>query len=1101
MDKQEYKIKLDQINKLAEEGDFKGAADIVDTIDWRHVKSVRTLCMVAEIYEANKRYDDAIRVLKYAYRRSSSSKTVLYRLAELSIRQGDPEGARAYAQEFEELSPNDSSKYILRYKIARADGRSLAEQIRILEELKEREYTERWAYELARLYYRSGQENKCVDECDDMILWFSEGRYVTKAMELKMQIRPLTPAQQKKYDSRYQKPAESVGVSEPTEFHNAQTAGYDSVDQVIRQADEEDTEKEPLKAGDAIDLMDQAAAAAVPEDRAAGSNRAVSQSVGGFGSFAGTSDAGATRNVSQTRLADSIRAVFSGMQDPETVRLDDTYDVTAEAFTGDDVEEYARAQAADIPAYNVPTLEPESIKHGEVVAAPAAPEGESGDGQMTLDDFSGADTSSLDLKKLFAETTSFLASEIATGDFEKTDDLIEENAAAEAAPAGGAEAVEEMAAEAEEAVTEAASEALSGAETVAEAEPEEIAEPVEEVAVEAEDVVEEVAVEAGEAAAETEEAVEETAEVVEIVDEPFRVVADEEEINAIIDSAVEEVSEPAEAVVEEVSEPAETVVEKVSEPAEAVVEEVSEPAEAIVEEIDEPETITEIIEEAEAAEEIIEEIAEPAAEAESEVEIALEPEPAIEPATIEELSDESFSEEPLSDEDLPDLPLEALLGGEEEPEDDSVNKAISDEDLQAIIEDVTGELPDVEPAPTLVDTDVTTELPTVDEQGEPAEAPLKLEINREEVRKQDDSLGLTREYNFMEELQKAMDEGASMSDAAELVRARASEEAAGAVESMSATVSDTQEMPFETVTNRKALNEMAAEMSDLASYDDMYGQEEGSRSIIENIMEEPERLAVVDVEPRKLDETEVKVFSYFAKIPGIAEQVTEAIADVHNNAGDKTSRSGNIVMIGRQGSGKTRLADALVLAVCKDIGIESAKLAHIIGEDLNKKDPAQVVSRMAGGFLVIEGAGAMNDKTVEQLNAAMEFRTDDLVVILEDEKQDVLNLLKRHPVFAEKFSSYITIPVFTNDELVTFGKTYCKELGYKMDEMCVLALYTMIGDNQKDREPVTVGKVRDMIDAAIARAEKGSRRFGRKLSRKETDPSGRVILHEKDFNF
>ena len=318
---------------------------------------------------------------------------------------------------------------------------------------------------------------------------------------------------------------------------------------------------------------------------------------------------------------------------------------------------------------------------------------------------------------------------------------------------------------------------------------------------------------------------------------------------------------------------------------------------------------------------------------------------------------------------------------------------------------------------------------------------------------------------------------------------------------MSATVSDTQEMPFETVTNRKALNEMAAEMSDLASYDDMYGQEEGSRSIIENIMEEPERLAVVDVEPRKLDETEVKVFSYFAKIPGIAEQVTEAIADVHNNAGDKTSRSGNIVMIGRQGSGKTRLADALVLAVCKDIGIESAKLAHIIGEDLNKKDPAQVVSRMAGGFLVIEGAGAMNDKTVEQLNAAMEFRTDDLVVILEDEKQDVLNLLKQHPVFAEKFSSYITIPVFTNDELVTFGKTYCKELGYKMDEMCVLALYTMIGDNQKDREPVTVGKVRDMIDAAIARAEKGSRRFGRKLSRKETDPSGRVILHEKDFNF
>ena len=199
----------------------------------------------------------------------------------------------------------------------------------------------------------------------------------------------------------------------------------------------------------------------------------------------------------------------------------------------------------------------------------------------------------------------------------------------------------------------------------------------------------------------------------------------------------------------------------------------------------------------------------------------------------------------------------------------------------------------------------------------------------------------------------------------------------------------------------------------------------------------------------------------------MGEQITMALADVHNNAGDRTSRSGNIMIIGRQGSGKTRMADGLVLAICKELNMEAAKLARVLAEDFNAKDPAAVVKKLSGGFLMIEGAGALSDETVSRLSQAMEFRTDDLIVILEDEKEDLRNLMKKHPLFAEKFSSVITVPVFTNDELVTFAKTYCKELGYKIDDLGTLALYTMIGDNQQAMEPVTVGKVKGMVDRAI----------------------------------
>ena len=250
------------------------------------------------------------------------------------------------------------------------------------------------------------------------------------------------------------------------------------------------------------------------------------------------------------------------------------------------------------------------------------------------------------------------------------------------------------------------------------------------------------------------------------------------------------------------------------------------------------------------------------------------------------------------------------------------------------------------------------------------------------------------------------------------------------------------------------------------------------------------------LEPRPLDSVEVDLLSYFSRIPGIPEQVTVAMADVYNHSGERTSNRGNVLIMGRPGSGKTRLAQGMILAMGRDLGIEAVKSARLTAQEMNQKDAATVIHKMAGGFLVIEAAGALRDDVIEQMSEAMEFRTDDLVIILEDERRELKAMLGRHPIFAEKFTSEVVVPVFTNDELVMFAKTYAKERGYKLDEMAVLALYTEIGENQRDEEPVTVGMVRMMVDRAINRT--ASHRFGR---RRSIDTDGRIILREKDFDY
>lgn len=1008
MDKIEYQEKLEDIKALAEEGNFREAADMADTIDWRHVKSVRTLYMIGEIYEADKLYEDAIRVLKYAYKRSSTSKTVVYRLAELSLRVRDIPAAREYAKELSALAPHDSSRYVLDYKVKRAEGRSLEEQIKVLEKLKEREYTERWSYELARLYLKAGQEEKCVETCDDLILWFSEGKYVIKAMELKMQVQPLTPAQKKKYDSSLKKktekktedkPSAAAPVSydadaaslqaapekepsKPEDFAVSEKAAEEAAPYPAEETDKisENAVKSAVREGgrrkkaahiaETIDKMDEAAAASIPEDKAAGASRVNIRRMNGenIGSFTSTD--------SKDQLANSIRAVFSGLQKPAP-SLDDMPEIT-EHFEEADLQEESSEKESEYAGYRVRNLEPESVKDGVVVTGTE----DSGEHQMSLEDYRKADE--IDLNALFAETSGALAGEIASGDFAKTGLVEPENENADRAEADGNAEVSQ-AGQPEEVVEEAAEQPEMSA----------LSEPENEIA----DGLSEVGEENPASEKDEDIALTPESETLELTPEAEK---------AVIDAS--EASEETEST--------ESTAGKIS----------SEEDETIISDAGDVEIVPTV------------------------------------PAEDEEL--------PLSD------------SSENDGLDAKENDSLTD----------TGEI--------FIFNEIVEETPAGEKTAEEDKAPEPFVVENLPPKAGDQNLGLTREFNFEKELEKVMRTGVSREEALREVAGRASDEAAAATEGDRPMIDVTQQIPSELLaTEEEIKSEYKPDMANLLAMDEEEEVSEVSQAIINDIMEKPETMDFVPVEPRRLSESETKIFTYFAPIPGIAEQVTQAIADVHNNAGDKTSRSGNVILVGRQGSGKTRLAESLILAICQDLHIKGARTAHIDARDFNKKDPAKVVSRMAGGFLVIEGAGSLTGKTIQKLSQAMEFRTDDLVVILEDEKQDLNEMLEKNPEFAEKFTSRIVVPVFTNDELVTFGKTYTKEKGYKMDEMCVLALYTMIGDNQKDREPVTVGKVQEMIDQAIARSERGTRKLSRRLSRKETDQDGRIILHEKDFDF
>ena len=1183
MDKAEYRIKLEQINSLAEAGDFKGAAAVVDTIDWRHVKSVRTLCMVGEIYEANKRYEDSKRVLQYAYKRSSISKTVLYRLAEINIRTGDYDEAKRYYHEFEQLSPHDTSRYILKYKLLKAEGAALDDQIAVLKEYKEREYTERWAYELAKLYMKNGQKQKCIEECDEMILWFAEGKYVTRAMELKMKLRSLSDSQKKKYNERYE--AEEKESAEEAILEESMTADERiskaadlAVDEEEAAAQEADKGRK-LSAAEMIHKMDIAAdetvSSALSDDRTAPKPVTVPKEVEPVRVIEET----AATEAAEEKAWEAMKSAQQTVENEAVATAEETEEAAEEiaAFAEETAESVGEAAATAEEA--VEAADKSAGAAEEVKEAADEPAGAAEEAVEVANEPAGA-----------AEEVKEVADEVAASEEQTAESVDEVVAEAADEPARAAEEAVEVAnepAKAAEETVEAADKPVGAAEEV-------VGAAAGASAAKAAALAREFAAQAGEDAAE-EAAWKAQAERTSGIAERKISAVQETEGAALADAEEEAawkaaVAREATQVAAETADGTDKIAEKAAKAATTTAAEVSETektaeeaaAEAAETEKAAEEAAAEAAETEKAAEEAAmtaveasdtEKTAEQAAEA-AEAETTAEEE--VETVEIDwDIVDEDSEDDAETEEEIPEDIEEADAVEEDEPEEEPVPLTPeelaknADEEAERALQEMMASFLN-EFAVSGSEYKMTTDIIPDEDDVQGEVVPVKQSRDdREQMlgKETDESLGLTRTESFQEQLKKALEEGGNFEEASQIVISEEFEspEAAAKRTVMTAhgleydptaeledetdeeEAAEDEEKPDEEVSEESADDEEqigeeedndTGDSEETTSDEDEPGDEsedesgepfaedddsdddsdeteggsEDEADETETAEEEPEEepepepvapapkiLERVEVIPRKFTEEEEILFSYFTDIPGISQQATLALADIHNNAGDKTSKSGNVLIMGRQLSGKTRLADALICAACMDLNIEAAKVAKVIGEDLNDKDAAEIVNHMAGGFLLIEGAGSLSDEFVENLNKAMEFRTDSLVVILEDEKADLMAMLGKHEDFAKKFTSTIIIPVFTNDELVTFARTYANEQGYKLDEMGTLALYTMIGENQKDNEPVVVGKVKKMVDQAIERS-KGPK-IASLFRKNATAEDGRIWLREKDFRF
>ena len=1083
MDKAEYRIKLEQINSLAEAGDFKGAAAVVDTIDWRHVKSVRTLCMVGEIYEANKRYEDSKRVLQYAYKRSSISKTVLYRLAEINIRTGDYDEAKRYYHEFEQLSPNDTSRYILKYKLLKAEGAALDDQIAVLKEYKEREYTERWAYELAKLYMKNGQKQKCIEECDEMILWFAEGKYVTRAMELKMKLRSLSDSQKKKYNERYaaeekESAEEAILEESMTADERISKAADLAVDEEEAAAQEADKGRK-LSAAEMIHKMDIAAdetvSSALSDDRTAPKPVTVPKEVEPVRVIEET----AATEAAEEKAWEAMKSAQQTVENKAVATAEETEEAAGEAAAT--TEETVVEAAEEIAAFAE-----------EAVEVAGEPAGVAEEAVEVVNESAGA-----------AEEAVEAAEESAGAAEEAAESVDEAAASAEQAVevAGEVVATAEENIEVTDGPVGAAKEAVEAAAVAS--------------AVKAAALARESAAQAGEDAAE-EAAWKAQAEMTSGIAER-KISAVQETEGAALADAEEEAAWKAAVARESAQATAEKTAEEATETEEIDWDIVEEDFEADAETEEES---SEDIEEADAveADEPEEEPVpltpeEMAKNADEEAERALQEmmasflnEFAVSGSEYKMTTDIIPDEEDVLGEVVPEKKgrddREQMLGKETDESlgltrtesfQEQLKKALEEggnfEEASQIVISEELESPEVAAKRTVMtahglEYDPTAELEDEMDEEEAAEDEENPDEEvSEEAEESDDDEELTgeEENNDTDDSEELTSDGDEPEDESEDESGEPFAEDTDSDEDSDVTEGSSEDEADETESDEEAEEEPEEEPEP------------------EPVAPAPKILERVEVIPRKFTEEEEILFSYFTDIPGISQQATLALADIHNNAGDKTSKSGNVLIMGRQLSGKTRLADALICAACMDLNIEAAKVAKVIGEDLNDKDAAEIVNHMAGGFLLIEGAGSLSDEFVENLNKAMEFRTDSLVVILEDEKADLMNMLKKHEDFAKKFTSTIIIPVFTNDELVTFARTYANEQGYKLDEMGTLALYTMIGENQKDTEPVVVGKVKKMVDRAIERS-KGPK-IASLFRKNATAEDGRIWLREKDFRF
>ena len=936
VDREEFQIKLDEINSLVSRKEYKAALEIVNSIDWRRVKNVRTLCMVGEIYAVNKKYSESREIFLLAYHRSQVGKTILYRLVEVSLKMKDFKEAQEYYEEFVRIAPKDNIRYILQYKIAAAKNVPLEKQIQILEKHKEKEMTERWSYELAKLYYKADNYQKCIEACDDLVIWFRDGKYVIRALELKMKLTELTPSQQEIYEENLRPPVqEKEKTAENTTQEKKEAVVRDEKPQKIEISVQKDKpKKRKLKKAEA------------PAEEA----------------------------IPKTEEAIDWEAILKkGESEKEQV-------VAEEAAPEETAPE--KTEAPDWEAI---------LKKGESEKAKAS----DWEAKSETEENSNEEEASIGDERNFQKKITAGIRDIFKRHFKPAEEDIYKTE----------EELKVM--------------YTAGKINYSDVIPERVL-PDDVPALEPEIIREEP--------------------IVESVAQPKKV----EEVPELEPEVMKEepVAEPETEIVEE---------EPVEEPETEIVEEepIEEPETEIVEEETAEEPETEIVEE-ETAEEP-EDIEKPVEETQVIPEIPKLNIPKVnvnETAKVEDLPIEDKLSFNLEDTILAaaakqGIPVPEKSSEEVEPEPEDEAEELMEQPVEVYVEEtIEEELPEEETVEEIIEEQLPEE--------EIVEEIIEEQLPEEEIVEETIEEELPEEETVEETIEEQLPEEETMEAQPELEPEFSEEE---------------------------ALLRFIDEHSS--------GANAKNRELI----------------PREavLDDEEQKLFKYFSSIPGMEKQLVDVLMDTQMAAADFTSSTGNVIIMGNRESGKTTLSELLVKAICRELKIPAAKIAKVTAQQLNGKDIGKIVAQLSGGFLLIQDMNQMDAETVEALNQAMETPTEGLTVIIEDEKIGMRKFIARNPKLIEKFTSRIAIPVFTNDELVNFAKIYTNEAGYKIDEMGILALYSLISDNQKEDEPMTVGGVKRLVDDAISKAESGTRKLQRNLSKSRLDRDGFVILYEKDF--
>ena len=887
MDKYEYRAKTEQMLAYAEQKSYQKAMSIADTIDWRKVKNTAMLSTVSEIYENAGELGKARDTLFIAYDKAPSSRKVVYRLGIISLKLGHFDEAADCYEEFVKLAPKDPNQYILRYKILKAQKAPVKEQIEALEDFKHSEYVEKWAYELARLYAEAGMTSECLDECDDLILWFSEGTYVYQAMELKMKYKPLTPLQQEKYDHRN----DGIGRKDSSKRKPSFRKSKERPAPNPRIADKV---RKDVHVTDSIDLPD------LPEPMA--------------------------RTHASEPEAES---------QPKT-RIRSTSDIST-TISG--------ASLSD------------ALKAGVAVASGAvAPESASDDSQMT---------GKMKIEEILAnwEATQRENAKI----LEKSQEEAEKE-----------KALREKKKEEEEEVLGATKPILS----------DDIRKLMEQL---------------------------ENGEEPEITDEDAEDFVDDEEDEAT--ESPEDSSKEASDTDEE------------------------EPEENDFEEIVDSEEDDE-------SDAVYDEEAEYEDEDDSEYDDDDE---------YEDEDDSEYDDDEYEDED------DSEYDDDEEYEDEDDSEYDDDEEYEDEDEDdyqIDDELDEDHKEDFDFEKESALDIDDHDSDEDDGDfADLDSFEDEEELDSSDDYLDLEFDEKPAPEPEKETSKSAPTPDIDEVL--------------------EIEEPSEDEITERMGKFDTGFVVQ--GRYDLSATSEIGLKL--------------------GLTEEQKQLFSYFVPIRGVSEQLVEILDNdkrCRNRYG--TSRTGNILILGRKGSGKTVLAVDIVKAIQKQRRLKQGKVAIVTGDSLNKKDIGSIIDKLNGGALIIEKASKMNDRTIRELNDMMDEQTGELLFLLEDQKKPLERMFASHREFKRKFTSRLELPVFINDELVTFGQTYAKENGYRIDEMGILALYSRIDMMQREDHAVTVAEVKEIMDEAISHSQKANvKHLVKRVFGRSTDNSDHIILKEEDF--